>query len=167
MIRAKTVAVFTRLCQLDVAQTSRVASPVMSSPVFEAGLLRDRLCRRRIVAGNHDSFDAGRPAFADRIDDAGAQRIGKADKPKKFERQFTRRSRPIRPGMRGAGDAQHAQSGSGHRVDGLRQGRAVGGTEPAKACNRFGGALGGDDVILPIAVRCQIWVTASRSGRRP
>ena len=93
---------------------------------LEPGLLRDRACGRRIVAGDHDSLDAGGPAFADRLDDAGAQRIGKADQSQELEVKFARRSRPRRPGMGGARDAQHAQAGGGHRVDGLRQRRAVG-----------------------------------------
>ena len=39
---------------------------------FEPGLMRDRACGRRIVTGDHDGLDAGGPAFADRLDDAGA-----------------------------------------------------------------------------------------------
>ena len=55
--------------------------------------------------------------------------------------------------MGGARNAQHAQAGGGHRVDGLRQRRAVGRAQPAKTCDRFGGALGGDEVFLPVAIR--------------
>ena len=56
-----------------------------------------------------------------------AERIGKADKAQELEREFVRRIRPCSARQGGAGDAQHAQALGGHRVDGLRQRRAIGG----------------------------------------
>ena len=47
--------------------------------MVEAACARDRLRRRRIVAGDHDHADAGRAALRDRAGTLGAQRIGKAD----------------------------------------------------------------------------------------
>ena len=52
------------------------------------------------------------------------------------------------PANAAACDAQHAQARGSHRVDRLRQRGAIGRAEPAKAGDRFGGALGGDDEFL-------------------
>ena len=52
-----------------------------------------------------------------------------------------------------ARNAQHTQAGGGHRVDGLRQRCALVRAQPAKTHDRFGSALGGDEVFLPVTTR--------------
>ena len=113
----------------------------------EARLTGDCSGGRRVVAGDHDHLDAGRPAFAHRIGHARPQRIGKADEAQELEREIVLRVRPWLPREGGAGDAQHAQALGGHGVHGLRQRGEIRGAEVAKIGDGFRCALGRDDEL--------------------
>ena len=93
---------------------------------LEIGLGGNRTRCLRIVTGDHDDADAGGAAFLDRRRHGRAQRIRKADKAEKREREFAWRLRTHKTGgYRCARNGEHAHAFLGHLVEGTADLRPI------------------------------------------
>ena len=168
-MRAKTVAVRTRAAS---SASSSASSSVAGHDIrrIEAGLARDRLRGRRIVAGDHHDADAGRSAFGDGVGHA-RRAADRQDRPGR--RNANAKSR-CDVGPRLSREACARATPSTRRPSAaicvdrtVERGHAPALGEVAQIGDRFGCALGRDRELRRLGPACHTCDIASSSGRSP